>query len=88
MVTSCSIYLVHTAAAPDQVLADGLGDDLVELTDGLVVVESELTRSELYHGLKRLQAPDTPLLVAELTEPPKMKAMAPGAHAWLRDRFG
>lgn len=82
------IYLAHTAAPPGDVLAAGLADDLVELTPGLLAVDSELSRSKLYHGLKRLQPDGAPLLVAQLTEPPKLKRMAEGSTAWFRERSG
>ena len=65
------IYLVHTNAD----------------ADGLVAVDSPLSRSKLYHRLKALQPRDAPLLVAELAEIPKFKGMAPEALAWLRQRL-
>jgi hypothetical protein len=45
-------------------------------------------RSAVYHALKDHLPPDTPLLVAELTEVPKFKGMASGALAWARARCG
>lgn len=81
------IFLASTSADPGQVMAAGLADDVQPLTDGLLGIDTNATRSQLYHGLKRLQPAAAPLLVAELTEPPKVKAMAPGAVAWFRRRF-
>jgi hypothetical protein len=81
------IYLAHTAAHPDQILAAGLADDLIELVAGLLAVDTDLSRSKLYHGLKRLQPKDSPLLVSTLTEAPKLKGMAAGSTAWLRTRL-
>ncbi|WP_421121614.1 hypothetical protein ACE2AJ_09585 [Aquihabitans daechungensis] len=82
-----AVYLAHTTADPATVMADGLADDCIELTAGLLLVDTSLARSRLYHRLKAIQQTSDPLLVAELTEPPKFKGMAPGALAWLRARF-
>ena len=81
------IYLVHTPASTTSVLAAGLADDAIELTDRLLAVDSVLSRSKLYHGVKALQSKDAPLLVAELSEPPKAKGLTAGAVAWFRDRL-
>ena len=81
------IYLAHTSADPDRILAAALADDLIELTPGLLAVESDLTRSKLYHALKPLQPNAAPLLVARLTEVPKLKGMALGSLSWLRERL-
>jgi hypothetical protein len=81
------IYLAHTVVAPDAAVAEGLADDAFALTEGLLAVDTDLTRSKLYHGLKRLQPADVPLLVAEVADPPKLKGMEPGALAWFRDRL-
>ncbi|MFA9431938.1 hypothetical protein [Egicoccus sp. AB-alg2] len=61
--------------------------ELRELRPGLLFVDSEQSRSTVYHGLKDALPPGTPLLVAELHEVPKFKGMAPGALAWARRRF-
>jgi len=81
------ISLVHTTASPTSVLAAGLADDAIELTDRLLAVDSVLSRSKLYHGIKVLQESDAPLLVAEISEPPKAKGLTAGAVAWFRDRL-
>ena len=60
--------------------------DRFELEDGLLLVDSALGLSPLYHRIKRALPPDTPLLVAPLAGRPKFKRMAPGALAWLRAR--
>jgi hypothetical protein len=62
--------------------------ELLELRSGLLLVESEESRSAVYHALKAELPRGSALLVAELHEPPKMKGMAAGAVAWARDRFG
>ena len=80
------IYLALTSAEADEVLAAGLADDVCALTEGLLAIDTELTRSRLYHRLKPLQPAAAPLLVAAIDEPPKFKGMAPGALAWFRQR--
>ncbi|MTV26241.1 hypothetical protein FTX61_12590 [Nitriliruptoraceae bacterium ZYF776] len=60
--------------------------ELYPLRPGLTFVESDQTRSVVYHALKAELPADTPLLVAELHEVPKFKGMAPGALAWARAR--
>lgn len=69
-----------------EVLEVGAGDDGFELLAGLLLVDSPLGRSPLYHRVKDLQPAGEPLLVAPLDEAPKLKGMAPGAVAWLRAR--
>ncbi len=81
------IFLASTSADPDRVVAEGLADDAVALAAGLLAVDTDLRRSKLYHGLKRLQGAGEPLLVAELAEPPKFKGMAPGSLSWFRERL-
>jgi hypothetical protein len=62
--------------------------ELLELRPGLVLVESEETRSAVYHALRAELPEGSALLVAEPDEVPKMKGMAPGAVAWARARLG
>ena len=81
------IYLVHTTADPEAIERDGGVDEVQPMTDGLLLIESDLTRSKLYHRLKALQGRDLPLLVVSLRAVPKFKGMAPGALAWARDRL-
>ncbi len=80
------VFLAHTTADPGAVLAEGLGEDCMELMTGLITVETSLSRSQLYHRLKALQPAPDPLLVTELIEIPKFKGMAPGSLSWLRSR--
>ena len=56
------------------------------LKPGLLLVDSEQTRSVVYHALKDLLPRDTPLLVAVIDEVPKFKGMTPGALVWARGR--
>jgi hypothetical protein len=56
------------------------------LTDGLLLLDSDHTRSAVYHALKDHLPRGAPLLVAACGEIPKFKGMAPGALAWARAR--
>ena len=47
-------------------------------TDGLYVIDSSQTRSQLYHAVKRRLSPDS-LLVAPLSDLPKFKGMKEGS---------
>ena len=66
--------------------APGPWDEIVVLRPGLVLIDSEATRSEVYHALKHLGPAGGPVLVAPLAVDPKMSRMAAGTTAWLRDR--
>lgn len=83
MAESRALYLVHFDAASE--LADAPPDDAVQLAPGVYLVESSMTRSQVYHAWKRRHDPKR-LLVAPLADMPKFKGMAPGALAWLRAR--
>jgi hypothetical protein len=83
-----AVFLARTTATSHEILAAGLADDVCALAHELVAVDTDLTRSRLYHRLKPLQRADEPLLVARLSEPPKAKHLPPGATTWLRDRLG
>lgn len=60
--------------------------DAVVLRPGLLLLDSDATRSEVYHALKHHLPEGCALLVAELAGPPKMKGMAEGSTTWLRHR--
>ena len=60
--------------------------DRFELRPGLMLVDSGLTLSRLYHRIKWSLPAGTPLLVAPLAEPPKFKLMEAGALSWARAR--
>jgi hypothetical protein len=64
--------------------ADGPWRELRPLRPGLVFVDSDQTRSVVYHAIKDQLPSGTPLLVAELHEVPKFKGMAAGSLAWAR----
>lgn len=58
------------------------------LASGLWLIRSDLTRSKLYHRIKRQLPEDSPLLLAPLDDTregwPKFKGMEAGALKWLR----
>ena len=58
--------------------------DHCPLRQGLMLVDTELTRSELYHQVKWALPNDTALLAAPLRDAPKFKGMETGALNWVR----
>lgn len=64
----------------------GPWEELVVLRPGLLLIDSEATRSAVYHALKHAVPASTPVLVAPLADAPKMSRMAPGSTAWARKR--
>lgn len=78
------IYLAWTAAAPPDGLGDGPWSATFALAPGLVLVESEATRSRVYHAVKDALPRDTAMLVTLLSDPPKFKGLSSGAGEWLR----
>lgn len=80
------IFLAFAAAdIPDDV--PGPWTEVVRLRADLAFVDSEQSRSRVYHALKDELPDDTPLLVSELHEVPKFKGMAPGTLTWARARL-
>jgi hypothetical protein len=73
---------------PDGAIADEtrLALDRFELRPGLVLVDSGLGLSPLYHRIKWALPPGTALLVAPLAGPPKFKGMPQRALDWIRSR--
>jgi hypothetical protein len=78
-----SLYVVRveggsrTDAVPDKT-------ESMTLSDGLFLVRTSATQSQLYHAVKRRTQPDA-LFVARLDGAPKFKGMADGALKWVRD---
>jgi len=68
------------AAAPDD---PGHDPDVRRLDDGLFLVRTDRTRSQLYHDVKRRTRPQK-LLVAPLAGAPKFTGLADGALKWVR----
>ena len=62
--------------------------DFFELQPGLLLIDSDLTRSKLYHRIKWALPKDTALLCAPLADAPKFKGMETGALNWVRARNG
>jgi hypothetical protein len=72
----------------DRAMADELrlALDRFELRPGLILVDSELALSPLYHRIKWALPAGSALLVAPLAAAPKFKGMDQGVRTWLRDR--
>jgi len=60
--------------------------DRFELAPGLILVDSALGLSPLYHRIKWALPPGSALFVAPLAAAPKFKGMERGALSWLRAR--
>lgn len=61
--------------------------EVLVLHRGLVAVDSDQSRSVVYHALKDHVGGGSPLLVTELTQVPKFKGMSAGALTWMRARL-
>jgi hypothetical protein len=81
------VFLVHADLSVQALRAIPGVDEVQELTGSLTLVATTLTRSRLYHLVKWEGPPDTPLVVAPLTEPPKVTRVANGAVTWIRDHL-
>lgn len=60
--------------------------DNFELQPGLLLIDSDLTRSKLYHRVKWALPKGSALLCAPLEDIPKFKGMESGALNWVRAR--
>ncbi|WP_416193759.1 hypothetical protein [Nitrobacter sp. TKz-YC01] len=69
------LYIVYVVGQNVDMVDD---PDVVVLDDGLYLVRSGQTRSQLYHVIKRRTSPDQ-LLVAPLADLPKFKGMKSGS---------
>jgi hypothetical protein len=76
---NATLFLVHWY--PAHGMLEGV--DGVLLEDGMMLIRSTATKSQVYHHAKRELSPDR-LLVAALQNQPKMKGMVSGSHAWLK----
>ena len=79
-----SLYLAWFDAGEEDAPEFDLHAEHVALRDGLYLFRTALTRSKLYHAIKRRLPDDAPLLVAPLADAPKFKGMADGALKWVR----
>lgn len=75
------LYIVYFAGAQAPVETDS--PDIYRLDEGVYLVQTDQTRSQLYHAIKRRTHPEK-LLVAPLADDPKFKGMEEGALKWLR----
>ncbi|POF29428.1 hypothetical protein [Roseibium marinum] len=57
------------------------------LSQQMVIVVTDLSRSKLYHAVKRQLGDDRPLLVAPLSQAPKFKGLASGSTKWVRQHM-
>lgn len=80
------LYLAWEETGTVDAAAEGPWEDAVQLRPGLLLLDSEATRSEVYHALKHHLPRTAALLVAPLADAPKMKGMADGSTTWLRSR--
>lgn len=69
------LYIVYMA---DTDFRFAEAPNITVLTDGLYLVRTDQTRSQLYHSIKRRAAPRQ-LMVARLADVPKFKGMKPGS---------
>jgi len=76
------LYLVHVEGGrrPDAIPRH---DGKQTLSEGLFLVRTSATQSQLYHSVKRRTQPDA-LFVGRLDGIPKFKGMADGALKWVR----
>lgn len=80
------LYLADTDGEAVDAAAEGPWLDAFVLRDGLTLIDSPHSRSEVYHAVKHLVPEGTALVVAPLADDPKFKGMASGARAWLDAR--
>jgi hypothetical protein len=82
-----TVYLAYFD--PSGADMDGFEQETVQkkLAENLYFIESDETRSRLYHRIKRYLTDDASLLVAPLDQAPKFKGLEDGALKWTRARF-
>lgn len=59
-----------------------------KLRDHLWLVQTDQTRSQLYHRIKKQLDEDAGLLVVQIEHPPKIKHLNAGTTKWIQERFG
>lgn len=79
-----SVYLAWTAAPP--VDPAGPWEELREIADGVLLVESSESLSRVYHAIKWSLPDDAALVVVPVDRLPKSRGLVPGTTTWLRDR--
>lgn len=80
------LYLAWEETGAVDATVEGPWEDAVLLRPGLLLLDSEATRSVVYHAFKHQLPEGVSLLVAPLAQAPKMKGMAEGTTTWLRTR--
>lgn len=78
------LYLAYRSTRGGQAISLDVDAAFHELDCGLYLIDSDLSRSKLYHRIKWAHDGLTALLVAPLADAPKFKGMKPGALTWLR----
>lgn len=81
-----AVFLVVTPGR-DVPESDGPWREQRRLQDGVLLVDSEQSRSRVYHAVKDLLPEGAALLVSELDRVPKFRGMAPGTLRWSRERM-
>lgn len=82
------LFLVYVGGAALTARPLHFSGNAFMLADELFLVRSDLTRSRLYHQIKRQLPATAPLLVAPLADAPKFKSLNHGALKWLRESSG
>lgn len=78
------LYLAWEESQSVEADAVGPWEAVLVLRPGLLVIDSEVGRSPVYHALKDLLPPETPLVVAPVDGLPKLSRMPAGSTRWLR----
>ena len=76
------LYLVYLRDA-ETALDPSEFDGMRQLDAGLFLIQSDESRSRVYHAVKHATGAEK-LLVAPLADDPKFKGMEAGALKWLR----
>jgi predicted DNA-binding transcriptional regulator AlpA len=75
-------------APPDDVELSVLeSPQSVWLSPSMAIAVTGLSRSMVYHRVKRQLPDDAPLLVAPLADAPKFKGLAEGTTKWVRQNL-
>lgn len=83
-----TVFLAWVSTPADDVLDDLAGpwQEVRQIADGLLLVESTEHLSAVYHALKWALADDAALIVVPVHQTPKSRGMATGTTSWLRER--
>ena len=78
------LYLAWEESQSVDAAIVGPWEAVLVLRPGLVLIDSQVGRSPVYHAVKDALPAGSALAVAPLDGPPKTKGVAPGLAAWLR----